>query len=148
MTQTSASELTDLGASSIPLRGRPSRHRLLRWLYISLGSLLVAVGVIGIVLPLLPSTIFFLLAAGCFGRSSPSAYRWLTTNRWFGKELREYREERGATVASKALSISTLWLGIGLSAYMIDITWVRVLLVVIASGVSVHLLRLRTIRRP
>ena len=148
MTQTSASELTDFGASSVPLPGRPSRHRLLRWLYISLGSLLVAIGVIGIVLPLLPSTIFFLLAAGCFGRSSPSAYRWLTKNRWFGKELREYREERGATVASKALSIGTLWLGIGLSAYLIDSTWVRVLLVVIASGVTVHLLRLHTIRRP
>jgi len=51
-------------------------------------------------------------------------------------------------MTSKALSIGTLWLGIGLSAYLIDITWVRVLLVVIASGVSVHLLRLRTIRRP
>lgn len=141
------SEITDLGASPIPALKRPSGHRLVRWLYIGLGSLLVAVGVVGIFLPLLPSTVFFLMAAGCYGKSSPSAYRWLTTNRWFGKELREYREEKGATVQSKLLSIATLWIGIGLSVYLIDNLWVRLSLLGVALAVSAHLLKLNTIRR-
>ncbi len=68
-------EMKDLGASSpIALRA-PSRHWLVRWLFVGLGSLLVGVGILGIFLPLLPSTIFFLMAAGCYGKSSPAAYR-------------------------------------------------------------------------
>ena len=147
VTQTSMNEMTDLGASAVPALRRPSRHRLVRWFFIGLGSLLVAVGVLGIFLPLLPSTVFFLMAAGCYGKSSPGAYRWLTTNRWFGKELREYREEKGATVRSKVLSITMLWIGIGLSGYLIGNPWIQLPLVVVALGVSAHLLTLNTIRR-
>ncbi len=126
----------------------PSRSRLVRWALIGLGSLLVAVGIVGIFLPLLPSTVFFLMALGCYGKSSPSAYRWMTTNRLFGKHLREYREDKGATVATKVVSLLTLWAGIGASEYFIENLWVRLLLVGVALGVSVHLVLLRTIRRP
>ncbi len=139
--------MTDLAISAgIPLRA-PSKSRLLRWLYISLGSLLVAVGVVGIFLPLLPSTVFFLMALGCYGKSSPSAYRWMTTNRLFGRHLREYREEKGATMSTKVVSLVTLWAGIGTSEYFIDNLWVRLALVAVALGVSAHLVLLRTIRR-
>ena len=119
----------------------------MRWLYIACGSLLVGIGVLGIFLPLLPSTVFFLLAMGCYGKSSPSAYRWMTTNRLFGRHLREYREEKGATLSTKMVSIATLWIGIGASEYFIDNLWVRLLLVAIAAGVTAHLVLLRTIRR-
>ena len=125
----------------------PNRHRLVRWFFIALGSLLVGIGVLGIFLPLLPSTVFFLMAAGCYGKSSPGAYRWLTTNRYFGRHLKNYREERGATVPAKVASITSLWIGIGLSEYFIDNWWLRLLLALIAVGVTVHLLRLRTIRK-
>lgn len=140
--------MKDLGSStSLALRA-PSRHRLVRWLFIALGSLLVGIGILGIFLPLLPSTVFFLLAAGCYGKSSPGAYRWLTTNRWFGKPLRDYREEKGATIAAKAYSVGSLWLGIGVTEYfLIESLWVRLTLFAIAIAVSVHLLTLRTIRR-
>lgn len=125
----------------------PSRSRLVRWLFIALGSLLVGIGILGIFLPLLPSTVFFLMALGCYGKSSPSAYRWMTTNRLFGKHLREYREEKGATMATKIVSLATLWIGIGASEYFIDNLWIRLLLIAIAAGVSAHLILLRTIRR-
>lgn len=140
--------MKDLGASpSLGLRA-PSRHRLVRWLFIALGSLLVAIGILGIFLPLLPSTIFFLMAAGCYGKSSQGAYRWLTTNRWFGRYLRDYREERGATAGTKLLSIGSLWLGIGISEYFfVDNMWVRLTLLAVAVAVSAHLVSLRTIRR-
>lgn len=139
------SEMTDLAGSPGVLR--PNRHRLIRWLYIALGSVLVGVGIVGIFLPLLPSTIFFLMAAGCYGKSSPSAYRWLTTNRLFGKELREYREEKGATIQAKIYSIGSLWFGIAVSEYLIDNPWIRLTLVAIALAVTAHLLLLKTIRR-
>lgn len=140
--------MKELGTSA-PLEFRaPNRHRLVRWFFIILGSLLVGIGVLGIFLPLLPSTVFFLLAAGCYGKSSPGAYRWLTTNRWFGQHLRDYREERGATVAAKVYSVGSLWLGIGLTEYFfIENIWVRGTLLAVAVAVSIHLLALRTIRR-
>lgn len=118
-----------------------------RALYIALGSLLTGIGILGIFLPLLPSTVFFLMAAGCFGKSSPSAYRWLTTNRLFGEQLRHYKEHKGATIRSKVISVSTLWLGIATSAYFFHLPlWVDALLAAIAVAVSIHLVRLQTIR--
>ena len=125
----------------------PNRHRLVRWFFMGLGSVLVAIGILGVFLPLLPSTVFFLMAAACYGKSSPAAYRWLTTNRWFGRHLKDYREEKGATLTAKIFSIGSLWLGIGLSEYVIDNLWLRLALVLVAGGVTAHLLMLKTIRR-
>lgn len=147
VTQSSVAELTELG-TSVPVTLRaPSRHRLVRWLFVTLGSLLVGVGVLGIFLPLLPSTVFFLMAAGCYGKSSPSAYRWLTTNRWFGRHLRDYKEERGATLGAKFMSIGSLWLGIGLTEVLVDNVWIRLTLLAVAVAVTAHLMLLKTIRR-
>lgn len=123
-----------------------SSSRLARWLYLGAGSLLVALGIVGIFLPLLPTTIFLILAAGCFGKSSPGAYRWLHTNRLFGKYLSDYRERRGATVATKVTSIGSLWLGIGAAIFFIHVTWVALILLAIAAAVSIHLFRLTTLR--
>ncbi|MEO8538405.1 MAG: YbaN family protein [bacterium] len=146
MTQTSTAEIADLG-SSLPITiPSPSRSRVVRWAYLSVGTLLVGVGILGIFLPLLPSTVFFLMALGCYGKSSPSAYRWMTTNRLFGRQLRNYREEKGATISTKVVSLASLWIGIGASEYFIDNLWVRLLLVAIALGVSAHLLLLKTVR--
>lgn len=129
-------------------QGQQERSRgVVRWVYVALGSLLVGIGVVGIFLPLLPSTVFFLGAAGLYGRSSSRAYRWLTTNRWFGRHLQDYKEQRGATIGAKAWSIGTLWVGLGVSSYFIGVTWVQVLLVAIGVAVTIHLVTLRTIRR-
>jgi uncharacterized membrane protein YbaN (DUF454 family) len=125
-----------------------SQNRLVRAALIAAGSVLVGIGILGIFLPLLPTTVFFLMAAGCYGKSSPGAYRWLTTNRWFGRYLRDYREEHGATVGAKLFSLGSLWLGIGISAYFVrGNIWVAGILLVVALGVTVHLLTLSTIRR-
>ena len=147
MTQTTVHDVAELTVSPIPALGEPNRHRIVRWLLIASGSGLVGIGVLGIFLPLLPSTVFFLMAAGCYGKSSPAAYTWLTTNRWFGRHLRNYKEDSGATVGAKILSIVSLWVGIGLSEYLIDSLWVRLVLAVIGLAVTVHLLRLKTMRR-
>lgn len=120
--------------------------RVVRALLIAAGSVLVGIGVLGLFLPLLPSTVFFLLAGICYGKSSPGAYRWLTTNRLFGEQYRHYQEHRGATVRTKVIALATLWGGIAASAILFHLPlWVDAILVVIATGVSIHLIQLRTI---
>jgi len=148
MTETHLAEASQLPElPSVQLR-TPNRHRLIRWALIASGSVLVGIGVLGVFLPLLPSTIFFLGAAACFGRSSPGAYRWLTTNRWFGKHLHNYHREKGATIPAKVFSIGSLWLGIGITEYFfLENLWLRLALLVIAAAVTTHLVRLRTIPR-
>jgi len=132
--------------SSRPMPAKVS-NRALRYALVAIGSLSVVVGVIGIFVPLLPTTVFLLIAAACFGRSSSSAYNWLTTNRLFGKYLRDYQEEKGATVLSKVISIGGLWISIGATIYFMGLPlWISVGLLLIAGAVSVHLLRLKTIR--
>ncbi len=146
MTQTRFDEPADI-PPPYPEVHPPSKHRLVRWALMAAGAVLVGIGVLGVFLPLLPSTIFFLGAAACFGKSSPVAHRWLMTNRWFGKHLHDYHREKGATIAAKVMSIGSLWLGIGISQYFfVENTWVRLGLLVIAIAVTIHLLRLRTIR--
>ncbi len=125
---------------------RLARGRASRWLYGAAGTLFAGLGIAGIALPLLPSTPFFLLAVGCFGRSSPRAYRWLLTNRFFGAQLRAYREERGATIRSKGIAIATVWAGISASIFIFSLPIVvAALLFSIATMVSIYLIRLRTI---
>ena len=111
------------------------------------GLLSVVVGAIGIIVPLLPTTPFLLLAAVCFVRSSDRLYRWLTTNRVFGSYLRNYQEHRAMPAGMKWCAISVLWLTIGLSIVAIDHLPVRVLLVVVAIGVTILIARIRTLDR-
>jgi uncharacterized membrane protein YbaN (DUF454 family) len=117
-----------------------------KWLLTSLGVLAMAIGLVGVVVPLLPTTPFLLLAAACFVRSSDSMYGWLTSNRLFGGFIRDYREQRGVSARAKITTLALLWGLIGCTALMtVDAVWLRVLLVAIAVAVTVHLLRLKTV---
>lgn len=115
--------------------------RFSRVLWIGAGTLCVALGLVGILIPVLPTTPFLLLAAVCYGRSSPRFLHWLLTNRWFGAYIRNYREGRGLPRREKALTILALWLTIGVSAvYVVSHWWLRLALIAIALGVTIHLL--------
>ena len=130
-----------------PAQGRTSAHTVTRWILRGTGFALVGVGLLGIVVPLLPTTIFLLGAAACFAKASPAAHRWLHNNRIFGRYLREYREQRGATLRTKVVSLVTLWAGLGLSAYLIGpFVVVDIALLAVGAGVSWHLLSLRTLK--
>jgi uncharacterized protein len=122
-------------------------NRVVRLIFIALGRLSVFLGVLGIILPLLPTTPFLLLAAFFFARSSDRFLHWLLTNRWFGKYIRNYREGRGIPAREKAISLILLWLTISTSAfYFIENMWIRLLLFAIAAAVTTHLLRVKTYR--
>jgi len=116
-----------------------------RYFYIILGSLCVLLGVIGIIVPILPTTPFLLLAAFLYAKSSKRFLNWLLTNRLFGRYIDNYRSGRGIPLLQKVLTITSLWLTIGVSAlFFVQSWWVRGLLLVIALGVSLHLVRVKT----
>lgn len=118
--------------------------RLMKMVLVACGSIAVALGVIGIFVPLMPTTVFLLLAAACYARSSDRFYRKLIENRWLGSYIRNSREGRGMTRRQKIVTLLSLWLGIGASMiWSVEAAWVRVILALIASGVTIHVARLK-----
>lgn len=117
----------------------------LKYFLIIVGLVSVGLGVIGIVVPLLPTTPFLLLAATCFARSSTRCHSWLFHNKWFGKYLKNYYEGRGIPIHVKVYTLLFLWVTILSSAFLfVQVLWVRVLLGSIASAVTIHILMVKT----
>lgn len=117
--------------------------RLMKVLLVAAGTLCVGLGVLGIFLPLLPTTVFLLMAAACYARSSDRFYQRLVNSRWLGSYIRNHREGRGMTRGQKALTLALLWAGIGATMFWtVDAWWLRALLLLIALGVTVHVVRL------
>ena len=118
---------------------------LTKTLLIIAGTLCLVMGVVGMFLPVLPTTPFLLLAAYCYARSSRRFYTWLVTNRWFGEYIRNYREGRGIPLKQKLLTITLLWVSIGYTAgFVVMPWWLRLILVGIGAGVTAHLVRTKT----
>jgi uncharacterized membrane protein YbaN (DUF454 family) len=120
-----------------------------RGVFFGMGALSVTFGIIGIVVPLWPTTCFLLLAGWCFARSSPRAERWLHENRLFGRYLRDYRERGIISTSVRHTTLVVLWTFIGISAFLfLGRVWVIALLVLVASAVTVHLYSLPTDAHP
>lgn len=119
--------------------------QLLKYFYMVSGFILVAIGVIGIFLPLLPTTIFLILASICFLKSSPKANEWLKNHKLLGAYIDNYQNKTGLTRNAKTTNIITLWTSISLSAFLLtDKIYIQVLLFAIAIGVTIHLLMIKT----
>ena len=115
--------------------------RLLKALLIACGSLCVALGVIGIFLPLMPTTVFLLLAAACYARSSERFYQKLVNHRFLGHYIRS--RGRGMRRGDKAVTLALLWVGIGATiVWSAEAAWLRLLLLAIALGVTIHVARI------
>ena len=115
-----------------------------RAVYFSIGAVSVVLGVIGIFVPLWPTTCFLLLAGWCFARSSARAERWLHENRLFGRYLADYRERGIISRRVRLTSVTVLWLFIGVSAVVLAKVWVALLLLLVAGAVTLHLYSLPT----
>ena len=110
------------------------------------GTLSLIIGGVEIILPLLPTTPFLLLAAVCYAKSSERWYHWLLTNRWFGEYIRNWHEGRGIPRKTKILTIAFLILTIGYSAAVVVPFFIgKVALIVVAVCVSVHILSFPTL---
>jgi uncharacterized protein len=113
------------------------------------GCAFVVLATIGVVVPVLPTTPFLLLAAACFFRSSGRMHRWLLGNRLFGEYLRRYRDGEGMSVSAKVTTLVLLWATLAASLFWAapDATaWTRIALVVVGLGVTLFVVRIKTHR--
>ena len=129
-------------------KSKQSISKPIQILLITLGTFFVGVGIAGIFIPVLPTTPFLLLSAALYAKSSKRFYNWLINNRIFGQYIKNYREGKGIPLRLKIITITLLWITIGCSAiFAVDILWVRILLVAIAVGVMVHVVRIKPKKR-
>ena len=116
-----------------------------RRLLLIAGTLFTAIGIIGIFVPILPTTPFLLLAAACYIRSSQRFYDWLLNNRFFGVYLKNYIEGKGMPLRIKAFTVILLWITIALSMWLAaQGVVVRVILALVAIGVTTHIILIKT----
>jgi len=108
------------------------------------GVLALVLGVIGIVVPLLPTTPFLLLAAACFARGSQRMHGWLLNNPVFGKFISDYEQGKGIPARAKALALLMMWSSLLLAAWRYESLTVHLVLLAVGAGVSIYLLRLPT----
>jgi hypothetical protein len=109
------------------------------------GTISTVIGIIGIFVPILPTTPFLLLAAACYTRSSERFYRWLLYNRIIGVYIRNYVEGKGMPLRAKLFTILLLWVTIGISiAVGTQNPIVRIVLVLVAIGVTLHIVLIKT----
>ena len=116
-----------------------------KFLYIGLGLLALAMGTLGLVLPVLPTTPFLLLAAFCFLRSSERLYEWLIHHRLFGSYIQNYIIHKAVRRKVKIGTLVFLWISLGISALLVKSLPVRLLLPAVGVGVSIHILKLKTL---
>lgn len=127
-------------------RRRQTAHPVLRTLLIGTGWLSVALGVLGIFLPVLPTTPFLLLAAACFARSSERFYQWLVSHPRLGPWIRDYLDGRGIPLKGKVYALLLMWSSIGLSCWLVPLIWARLGMLLSATLVTLYLLRQPTLR--
>lgn len=112
------------------------------------GTISLVLGVLGIMLPLLPTTPFLLLSAACYVRSSDKLYQWLITNKYVGSYILNYREGKGIPLKAKIVSVSLLWVSMLYTiAFVIPLVMVKILLFLIGSYFTWFILKQKTLRK-
>jgi len=120
-------------------------QKLVRVLFFVAGSIFLALGAIGVALPVLPTTPFLLLALACYCRSSERMTYWMLNNKYFGNYIRNYKEGKGIPLKTKLFAITILWITLVYSAiFIIPILIAQVILFGVAVAVTLHLIRLPT----
>ena len=115
-------------------------------IFCALGFIFTALAFLGVVLPVLPTTPFLLLAVFFFARSSQRWHNYLLNHRIFGQYLRDYYNHE-MTIVNKWRTLVVMWLGMGICMWLLrEKIWLVVLLIVIAVGVTIHLCLLKSVR--
>ncbi len=116
---------------------------------IILGGIALVVGIIGIFVPLLPTTPLLLLAAALWVRSSPRLYNWLLSHRRLGAYIRNYRESRAIPLRVKIISVTVMWLSMLYCIFWVVERWwwAQILLGIVAIAVTWHILSFKTLKK-
>ena len=107
---------------------KETKNFLLKWLWVFLGCLFVGLGAIGAVIPGMPTTVFLVLAAACFIRSSQKLYDWLIANKTFGPYLKDYREGKGIPFRAKIVALAMIVMFVSFAVfYAIEVKPIKIL---------------------
>lgn len=112
---------------------------LTRTMYLVLGHCCIAIGTVGIFLPLLPTTPFILLAAACYKRGSVRFTQWITTHSRFGPVLAHWEQHGAISPRAKRIAIVTVWVGMAYSVWMVPLLGLRLMLVGIGVAVTMFI---------
>ena len=119
----------------------------MKTLYIVLGSISLALGILGIFLPLLPTTPFLLLTAALYFKGSPRLYNWLLNHRHFGPYIRNFRENKAIPLRAKIISLVVMWGPILYCIFfLIPFIWVKILLGLLTAGAPSDILSFKTLK--
>ena len=125
---------------------RPSSFK--KGIFVVAGTISLALGTVGVFLPILPTTPFLLLSAACYCRGSERMHRWLLNNKLFGSYIRNYKEGKGISQTGKIFTLFLLWITICYSAlFLVNNCIVQIVLFAIAVAVTIHVLTLPTFRK-
>ena len=114
---------------------------------IVLGSIALVLGVVGVFMPLLPTTPFLLLAAALYFRGSPRLYEWLLNQKRLGPYIRNFREHKAIPLRVKIISVTMVWLTLLYCAYIThERLWLSIMMIVTATGITWHILSYKTLR--
>lgn len=122
-----------------------AKHPLTRFAFNTVGTLSVSLGVLGIFLPLLPTTPFLLLAFACYMRGSECMAHWMLHNSLFGAQLRNFQAHRAIPKRTKIWAISLTWVSLAFSAWLMPVAWARWFLLLPGLFVTVYLWRHKTL---
>ncbi len=119
----------------------------MKYILIILGSISLALGVIGIFLPLLPTTPFLLLSATLYVRSSEKLYHWLINQKHLGTYIRNFREYKAIPLRAKIISVTLVWITLLYCAISIsESIYLSILLLLLATAISWHILSYKTLK--
>ena len=122
--------------------------KMMRGIYIVVGTIALVIGAIGLFLPVIPTTPLVILAAACYYRGSERLHNWSLSSRWIGDTVKNYQEVRGLTRDTKVRAISMMWAMTLISAWFFVINpVVRVAIICVVMGVTVYLVRLPTLEK-
>lgn len=119
---------------------------LLKVVLNTLGTIFLILGILGIILPLLPTTPFLLLASACYLRGSSTLHKWLMSHKHLGPYITNIKDKQAMPLRGKIVTLALLWPSLFLSIYRVNSFYIDIMLVVIGIGVTVLILKLKTLQ--
>lgn len=121
----------------------------MRIFLIIVGSVSLVLGLLGVFLPVLPTTPFLLLSAALWVKSSPRLYEWLLNHRIFGDYIRNFREYRAIPLRAKIVSVTLLWATMSYCIFVVanEKLWLQIVFATIAIAITWHILSYATLKK-
>lgn len=121
----------------------------MRIFLIIVGSVSLILGLLGVFLPVLPTTPFLLLSAAVWVKASPRLHGWLLNHKLFGEYIRNFREHKAIPLHAKIISVTLLWVTMSYCIFIIanEKLWLQIVLASLATAVTWHILSYATLRK-